>query len=74
MDTEILSMQEAYKAAVDDWVAAIREEESLASGEPTVTQVDQWEQAHFKENEARQKAKGAKKEYEDALRRKLYHF
>jgi hypothetical protein len=40
-------LQAAYKAAVDKWVAAIREEEGLASGNHNVAELDQWEAAHF---------------------------
>jgi hypothetical protein len=64
----------AYKAAVDEWIAAIKEEEELASVDHSVAEVDQWEQAHFKEDEIRKKAKAAKKQYEDALRERFYGF
>ena len=67
-------LQLAYKAAVDEWVTAIREEESLASVNHSVAEVDQWEQVHFKEDEIRSKVKTAKKLYEDALREKLFGF
>ena len=72
--TELLTMQKAYKAAVDGWVDAIREEEALASVEPSLAQVDQWEAAHFKEDKARNTAKQAKKDYEDAIRQSLFKF
>jgi len=36
--------------------------------------VDKWEDAHFKEEEARNKAKDAKSDYEDALREKFFGF
>ena len=67
-------MQKNYKAAVDEWVAAIRREEALASVNHTVAQIDQWEGAAFAEDEARDKAKDAKKDYEDALREKFFSF
>ena len=67
-------MQQEYKAAVDEWVAAIRREETLASVNHTVAQIDQWEEAAFAEDEARNKAKAAKKEYENALREKFFNF
>ncbi len=67
-------MQANYKAAVDDWVATIRSEEALASGNHTVAEVDAWESAAFLEEDARNKAKAAKKRYEDALREKFFHF
>jgi hypothetical protein len=63
-------MQNAYKAAVEEWIAAIKQEEALDS----IAEVDKWEQAHFKEHEIRGKVKAAKKRYEDSLRRKFYGF
>jgi len=71
---ELDQMQNAYKAAVEEWIAAIRQEEALASADHSVAEVDQWEQAHFKEDAIRKKVKAAKKRYEDALREKFYGF
>lgn len=71
---ELDQMQRNYKAAVDTWVAAIRHEEALASVDHTVAQIDEWEKAAMEEDELRNKARAAKKEYEDALREKFYHF
>lgn len=71
---ELDQMQAAYKAAVDEWINAIREEEALASGDHSVAEVDKWEAAHFREEDARNKAKEAKSEYEDALREKFFGF
>jgi hypothetical protein len=65
-------LQLAYKAAVDEWVTAIREEEALASVNHSVAEVDQWEAAHFREDELRGKVKAAKSEYEDELRREFF--
>jgi hypothetical protein len=67
-------MQRAYKAAVDEWVAAIRHEEELASVNHTVAEVDEWENAGFQEEDLRNKAKTAKKAYEDALREEFFNF
>ena len=67
-------MQSTYKAAVDEWIAAIRQEEALALVDHTVAQVDQWENAGFREEDARNKAKAAKKIYEDALRQEFFNF
>ena len=72
--SELDRMQSAYNAAVEEWIAAIREEEALASGNHSVAQIDQWEAAHFKEDDVRKKVKAAKKQYEDALRRKFFNF
>jgi len=66
--------QKDYKAAVDAWVAAIRQEEALASVDHTVADIDKWENAGFLEEETRDKAKAAKKAYEDALREKFFNF
>jgi len=73
-DLELDQLQAAYKAAVDEWVVAIRHEEELASVNHSVAEVDSWEQAHFQEDEVRNKVLGAKKEYEDALRARLFGF
>jgi len=40
----------------------------------SVAQIDSWEHAHFAEEEAREKAMEAKKEYEDALRKLHFGF
>ena len=71
---ELDQMQSAYKAAVEEWIVAIKQEEALASVNHSVAEVDQWEQAHFKEDEVRSKVKTAKKQYEDALREKFFGF
>jgi hypothetical protein len=73
--SELDEMQANYKLAVDEWVAAIRHEEALASvADHSVTDIDEWENAADAEDDARQKAKEAKKTYEDALREKFFHF
>jgi hypothetical protein len=71
---ELDRMQNAYKSAVEEWIAAIKQEESLASVNHTIAEVDKWEGAHFKEDEVRGKVKAAKKRYEDALREKFFGF
>ena len=67
-------MQTAYKTAVEQWIAAIKEEEALASVTHTIAEVDKWEDANFKEDELRGKVKAAKRRYEDALREKFFGF
>jgi hypothetical protein len=71
---ELDRMQNAYQAAVEEWIAAIKQEEALASVNHSVAEVDKWEAAHFKEDEIRSKVKAAKKKYEDALREKFFGF
>jgi hypothetical protein len=67
-------MQAAYKAAVDQWIAAIHEEEALASSNHSEAEIDTWEAAGFREAEARERAKTAKTRYEAALREKFFDF
>jgi hypothetical protein len=71
---ELDRMQSAYKEAVEEWIAAIRKEEALASTNHSLAQVDRWEQAHFQEEDARNKVKAAKKRYEAELRSKFFGF
>ncbi len=71
---ELDQLQSNYKAAVEVWISAIRDEEALASGDHSVAEIDKWESAHFREEDARTLAKEAKKEYEDALREKFFGF
>jgi hypothetical protein len=68
------ALQAAYKSAVETWIAAIREEEALASVAHNVAEIDRWEAAHFREDEVRRQVKSAKKHYEDALRMAHFHF
>jgi hypothetical protein len=72
--SDLDKMQAAYKEAVDAWVSAIREEEALASVNHSEAEIDAWEAADFREEDAREKAKKAKKNYEDALREKFFKF
>jgi hypothetical protein len=67
-------LQAAYKVAVEQWISTIREEEALASGTHSEAEVDAWEAADFREEDAREKAKIAKKDYEDALRERFFNF
>ena len=71
---ELDRMQSNYKAAVDEWIAAIRQEEALASVNHNVAEVDQWENAAYSEEAARENAKAAKKKYEDTLREEFFNF
>jgi len=67
-------LQGEYKAAVEAWIAAIREEEALASVNHTLAQIDLWEKAGFQEDDLRQKVKTAKAKYESAIRQKFFNF
>ncbi|MBV8472729.1 MAG: hypothetical protein JO234_04865 [Hyphomicrobiales bacterium] len=72
--SKLNQLQSAYKQAVETWIAAIREEEALASINHDIAELDQWEAAHFKEDKLRSAVLSAKKHYEDALRRKFFNF
>jgi hypothetical protein len=71
---DLTQSQLAYQAAVERWISAIRIEERLASATESIPQVDRWEQAHFEEEAARDKALKAKKTYESALRQRFFKF
>ncbi len=74
-DSELDSLQVAYKDAVDTWIAAIQEERSLVAVTPhSIADVDKWEHAHFTEEGARNLAKKAKEIYEEALRSRFFGF
>jgi hypothetical protein len=58
----------AYKQAVDEWVVAIRAEESLATPDHSMTAMEKWDAARFTEQDAQTKAIAAREAYKDALR------
>jgi hypothetical protein len=58
----------AYKKAVDEWVAAIRAEEALATPDHSMIAMEKWDDAHFKEHDAHEKATEAREAYKDGLR------
>lgn len=69
---ELDRLQQAYKTAVDQWVAAIREEEALATSDYSLPAWERWDQAGFKEQDAQGKALAAKEAYKDGLRQLDY--
>jgi GTP1/Obg family GTP-binding protein len=71
---ELDRLQESYKSAVDVWVAAIQYEAALASVNHTIAEIDQWEHAAEREEEARKSVKAAKAAYESALRQEFFNF
>ena len=62
----------SYKDAVDTWVAAIREEEALATPDHSMVAMEHWDTASFKEQDAQKKAKAAQEAYKEALRQYNY--
>jgi hypothetical protein len=63
-----------YKDAVDAWVEAIRTEESLATDDHSMKQMEAWDTAGLKLLDAEAAAKKARDAYKNALRRKNYGF
>jgi hypothetical protein len=57
-----------YKKAVDEWVIAIREEEALATPDHSMTAMEKWDDAHFKEQDAQAAATNARDAYKNGLR------
>lgn len=67
-------LQQAYKQAVDQWIAAIRAEEALATPDHSEVAMERWDAAGFAEQDAQAKAKKARDEYKDALRKVNFGF
>lgn len=65
---ELDQLRFEYKATVDQWVAAIRAEEALATADHSMTAMENWDEAHFREQDAQEKATKAREAYKDALR------
>ena len=62
------SLRLAYKKAVDEWVDTIRAEEALATVDHSMIAMENWDEAHFKEHDAHEKATKAREAYKDGLR------
>ena len=71
---ELDAMQKGYKAAVDAWIESIRAEEATASGCHNETQIDAWEGAASRQEDAAKQAHLAKESYEAALREGFFNF
>jgi len=57
-----------YKNAVDKWVDTIRAEEALATHDHSMIAMEEWDTAHFREQDAQAKVTEAREAYKDALR------
>jgi hypothetical protein len=73
-NAELDKLRFNYKAAVERWIAAIREEEDLATPDHSMIAAEKWDLANFAEEDSRKIAKAARQEYQDALRQVLYNF
>jgi hypothetical protein len=58
-----------YKKATDEWVNAIRAEEALATPDHSELAWERWDAAGLAEEDAQDKAKLARDEYKDGLRK-----
>jgi len=67
-NSKLDELQQAYKQAVDQWVAAIRAEEALATSDHSEVAMERWDAAGFTEQDAQASAKQARDAYKDALR------
>jgi hypothetical protein len=74
VETELDELLAAYKTAVDEWIAAIHKEEDFATPDHSMMEWEAWDEAGFREEETRTKAKAARQAYVDGLRKKLYNF
>ena len=64
----------SYRDAVDRWISAIRAEESLATEDHSMVQMEKWDDAGFALHDAELAAKKARDAYKNALRKKNYGF
>jgi hypothetical protein len=64
----------SYREAVEAWVEAIRTEESLATEDHSMVQMEKWDDAGFTLHDAELTAKKARDAYKNALRKKNYGF
>jgi hypothetical protein len=63
----------AYKKATDEWVAAIRAEEDLATPDHSMIAWEKWDAAQFTEQDAQAKANEAREAYKGGLRNVNYN-
>jgi hypothetical protein len=61
-----------YKKAADEWIAAIRAEEALATPDHSIVAMEKWDEAHFREEDAHTKYAEALEAYKDGLRKVNY--
>jgi hypothetical protein len=75
MDTSKLDeLRTNYKFATEQWIAAIRAEEALATPDHSMVAMERWDAADFQVQDTEQKAKSARDLYKDQLRKIDYGF
>jgi hypothetical protein len=67
-------LETSYKAAVEQWVDAIRNEEALANGDFSMVEWEKWDEAGLHVHDVELAAKKARDLFKNALRRKNYGF
>ncbi len=72
MSPDLDQLRLDYKKATDEWVDAIRAEESLATPDHSMIAMEKWDDAHFREEDAHTKATEAREAYKDGLRNANY--
>jgi len=65
-------LQQTYKQATDQWVAAIRAEQALATPNHSETAMESWDRADFAVQDTQKQAKHARDAYKEALRKLHY--
>jgi hypothetical protein len=73
-DQDFDQLLRSYRQAVDAWVGAIRAEESLATRDHSMVQMEKWDDAGFELHDTELAAKKARDTYKNALRKKNYGF
>ncbi len=73
-DNDFDQLQHNYKQAVDAWVEAIRAEESLATPDHSMKEMEKWDTAGLRVPDTEFAAKKARDLYKNALRQKNYGF
>ncbi len=73
-DSDFDTLLSNYRQAIDSWVTAIKSEEALANDDHSMVEMEKWDAAGFTAHDAEAKAKKARDQYKNALRKKNYGF
>ena len=73
-DTNFDQLLVDYRRAIDNWVNALRAQETLANDDHSMVEMEKWDAAGFTTHDAEAVAKKARDRYKNALRKKNYGF
>ena len=73
-ETNFDELLSTYRHAVDRWVETIHAEESLATEDHSMKEMEKWDTAGLAIHDAEAAAKKARDAYKNALRKKNYGF